>query len=382
MKRILFLTQGETEVASSRHRVFQFLPKLREAGFDTVVHPAVTRQETEKVFFGRTFGTQVQRVFRTFTRRVRDLHELGDYDYVFVQKPILPAPFFNIEQKIARQSKMIFDMDDAVYLKRPGGSVFTGLLSQSERIKAICKKSYKVVVANEHLAEFVRKSGADPVVIPTVVDVDSYRERSRVTKRDHKIPVIGWVGSPSTQHDLSLVMPALMDLHPKAPFVVRAIGGIPLSMPVRFPIEWKPWRLDHEVEDIAHLEIALAPLSNNPWNRGKSGLKIIQYWASGVPVIASPVGTYKDMIVDGENGLFASNTPEWVQAMLRVMKDPELCQKLIRNGLKTAEERYSLKSAFPKFLQLFQDSAGLEKKQETDAAAASRTTTPATPPAG
>ena len=128
MKRILFLTQGDRQTASSRHRVYQFLPILQKAGMEAVVHPAVTAQEFEAAFFQRTWKGQVQRYFKTFTRRVQDLHQARDFDYVFVQKSILPAPLFNLELRMAREARMIFDFDDAIYTKRSGGTWILSVL--------------------------------------------------------------------------------------------------------------------------------------------------------------------------------------------------------------------------------------------------------------
>lgn len=355
MKRILFLTQGDVHTASSRHRVLQFLPVLEKAGHEAVVHPAVMAEEFQQTFIARTWQGHLRRLFRTFLRRMQDLHQLADFDYVFVQKTILPAPFFNMELKIVREARMIFDMDDAIFLKRPGGAILANLWPQQRRVAGICRRSHRVTVGNAHLAEFVRQQGAEPVLLPTVVDTDTYATASRRIKHAAKIPVIGWVGSPSTQPDLDLVIPSLIDLHSRTPFVVRIIGGAQSAMPVRFPIEWKGWSLKSEAEDVALLDLGLAPLGDTPWNQGKCGLKVLQYWAAGVPVVASPVGVYREMIRDGENGFLASNREEWAEKLLALIKNAELRRRLIEGGRKTVEERYSLHAMGPRFLQVFEE---------------------------
>ncbi len=356
MKRILFLTQGELETPSSRHRVYQFIPTLEKAGFEAVVHPAVRSPEHHEAFIARSWGGLLQRLFRTFTRRVRDLHQLRDFDFIYVQKPILPAPFFNMEMRIAREAKMIFDFDDAIYLKKPGGNLIAQLWPQSQRVNQICKRAHRIVVGNHHLAEFVRKSKIEPMVLPTVVDTDLFEKQSQHNRREQKIPVLGWVGSPTTSPELNLVVPSLIDLHSKAAFVCRVIGGTPAAIPVRFPIEWRSWSLDGEVAAIAHLDIGLAPMRDTPWNRGKCGLKILQYWAAGVPVVASPVGVYKQMIRDGENGMLAASREEWTEKILALLKNSSLRQKMIEGGKRTVVENYSVKAIAPKFLSIFEES--------------------------
>jgi glycosyltransferase involved in cell wall biosynthesis len=356
MKRILFLTQGDLQTQSSRHRVYQFLPILDKAGYEYEVHPAVKKEEHHEAFLQRSLKGDVGRMFRTFTRRVKDLHQARDFDAVFVQKPILPAPLFNMELRIAREGRLIFDFDDAVFLKRPAGSWLASFWPQNKRIGTICKNSFRVSVGNRQLADFVRRDGVEPVMLPTVVDTDAFEKGvATVKKHSQKIPVIGWVGSPSTQSDLDLVLPSLIDLHSRVPFVVRIIGGVTSSLPVRFPIEWKPWKLESEIADIAHLDYGLAPMQNTEWNRGKSGLKVLQYWAAGVPVVASPVGIYRDLIREGENGVFATTPTDWAEKLLMLMKTPDLRRKIVEGGRRSVLNDYSLNSVASKFLTLFDE---------------------------
>jgi len=355
MKRILFLTQGDVQVPSSRHRVNLYLPWLEKAGFEAVVHPAVTVEEHHEAFITRSWRAMKQRGFRTFTRRMKDLHELRDFNYVFIQKPILPAPFFNMESRFARHRKMIFDFDDSIFLKKPGGSLLANWWPQEKRVISICRMAHRVITGNESLAGFVRKLKIEPIVLPTPVDTEMFATAANQPKRPSKIPVIGWVGSPSTQTGLDLVMPSLIDLHSRAPFVVRLIGTNPSAVPVRFPIEWKSWSLETEVSDVANLDVGLAPMKDTPWNRGKCGLKIMQYWAAGVPVVASPVGIYREIVRDGENGLLANTRADWSEKILALMKDPDLRKKVVQGGRKTVEERFSLKVLAPRFVQIFEE---------------------------
>lgn len=356
MKRILFLTQGDTHTPSSRYRVYQYIPALEKAGYEAVVHPAVTTEEFHEAFIARSYAGNFRRLFRTFTRRVRDLHQLRDFDYIFVQKPILPAPLFNMELRITRESpKTIFDFDDAIFVKKTGGAFLANLWPQARRIAGICRRSHRVVTGNEYLAEFVRKLGVQPTVIPTAIDTDAFTVQSKLTRHAQKIPVVGWVGSTTTQLDLDVLIPSLIDLHSKTPFVFRIIGGIHASIPARFPIEWKDWSLETEVKDVSYLDCGVAPMRDTSWNRGKCGLKVLQYWAAGVPVVASPVGIYQEMIQDGENGLLASNRNEWTEKILDLIKKPNLRQKIVAGGKKTVQEKYSLQTLAPHFLSLFEE---------------------------
>ncbi len=61
------------------------------------------------------------------------------------------------------------------------------------------------------------------------------------------------------------------------------------------------------------------PLPDTEWARGKCGYKLLQYFAAGVPAVASPVGVNPGLI-GTERGRLASTTEEW-QAELSGMID-------------------------------------------------------------
>ena len=89
------------------------------------------------------------------------------------------------------------------------------------------------------------------------------------------------------------------------------------------------------------LDIALAPLADNNFNRAKSNLRVLEYWAADYPVIASPVLPYK-FIKDDKDGLLAMEQYEWFDAMERLVKDENKRRQLIKNGRKRLEEEFDV----------------------------------------
>ncbi|MDD2707023.1 MAG: glycosyltransferase family 4 protein [Verrucomicrobiae bacterium] len=339
----------------SRFRVYQHLPMLKEEGVEGVVSPAVPSADYGPDGGRKSLGVVLKNGFKTFTRRVRNLHELRDYDYVFVQKTVLPAPFFNMEWRFSRQVKVIFDLDEPIFLKRPDSSLLGGLWPQERRLLAICRSAHRVVVENSFLAKFVSRAGVDPAVIPSAIDIKAYEIAGDAKKSPRKIPAVGWIGSQRQQAELRLATPSLIDLHSRTPFVVRLIGATLGAIPARFPIECKPWDLRTEAADLASLDIGLAPREDTEWNQCCSGLRILQYWAAGVPVVASPVGVYSEMVRDGENGFLAGNRDEWTEKLCLLIKNQELRRKFASEGRRTLQKSYSLPVVSPQLARVFSD---------------------------
>jgi glycosyltransferase involved in cell wall biosynthesis len=96
------------------------------------------------------------------------------------------------------------------------------------------------------------------------------------------------------------------------------------------------------------------PLSDDPWSKGKCGLKIIQYLSVGVPVVCTPVGINSDIVRDGENGFWATSHQEWVDRLSTLIQNPELRYQMGLKGIEAVEKEYSLAVASEKFFQVLQ----------------------------
>ena len=90
---------------------------------------------------------------------------------------------------------------------------------------------------------------------------------------------------------------------------------------------------------------------------GKCGYKLIQYMASGLPAVASPVGANSEIVVPGVTGFLADSHFEWVNALLQLWHDPDFRRKMGIAGRRRAEERYSLEVATPQLIGLLRQVA-------------------------
>ena len=68
-----------------------------------------------------------------------------------------------------------------------------------------------------------------------------------------------------------------------------------------------PWAEADEARQLAAGQIGVSWLPDDLWSRGKCGLKVLQYQAAGLPVVANPVGCQSEMIRPGENGILATD---------------------------------------------------------------------------
>lgn len=94
------------------------------------------------------------------------------------------------------------------------------------------------------------------------------------------------------------------------------------------------WNRDTYMYEMARCDIAICP-QNVELQPAKSNVKVVTAMSLGLPIIASPLRAYKEIIKPGENGFIASSAEEW-RAALEQLKSAELRRKISQNALRTA----------------------------------------------
>jgi len=216
--------------------------------------------------------------------------------------------------------------------------------------------SKHVIVGNSYLRDYALKFNPNVTVIPTVIDTKRYRPREQYEFRGK--PVIGWVGLAYNLSYLVRLRGALLKLRKEVgDFELRIICSRPLKMDgVR--TSFKRWSYEDEVVDIRGFDIGIMPLPDDEWARGKCGLKLLQYMACGVPVVASPVGVNTEIIRDGKNGFLARNEEEWIKKLSLLLRDEESRRQMGKAGRRTVQTRYSLRLWGPRLAGLYKRLGG------------------------
>lgn len=351
--RVLALSPIPEEGAGCRFRVAQYVPYLRDAGFDVTIRPFYTPEFFRLVYRPGHYARKAWSFARFTWRRLRELRELPRYDLVWLYREAVPAGPPAIESLIARSGvPMVTDFDDAIFLPSVSeANRIVGFLKYPGRVAAILRRSTHVVAGNSFLGAYARRHNQAVSVIPTVVDTTRFTPRSTPSPRGGEL-VVGWIGSPTTFPYLEAMGDVLREVARSRRFRLRVSGaGRRVDIP-GVPTDDVPWSLDREVELFNTCDIGIYPLTDDEWSRGKCGFKAIQFMACGVPVVAASVGVNREIILDGENGFLAATPGEWVEKLGRLLSDPALRARMAGAGRRTIEERYSLPVTAPKLAEV------------------------------
>jgi glycosyltransferase involved in cell wall biosynthesis len=280
------------------------------------------------------------------------MRKVKDYDLVYIlrEAALLGPPIF---EKLIHQQRVpiVFDFDDAVFVSyRSPSNGYLSYLKFASKTKTICRLASHVMVGNPYLAEYARQVNDQVTVIPTTVDTERYQAPPPQNKSGP--PVIGWTGSHSTVQHLNTLRGALKKLAEKESFRLRVIGT-PSYECSPIDVEAIRWRAETEVEDLRPVDIGVMPLPDDRWSKGKCGLKALQFMAMGIPTVCSPVGVNTDIIQDNQNGFIAGSEEEWVDKLGRLLRSPELRQRLGQAGRATVEQKYSAITQAPRVYEIF-----------------------------
>ena len=307
--KLLILTNNP-ERASYRQRIGMYLETLETHGIacTTAVLPA---------------GPLAR--YRLFTKA-------RDFDGVFLHKKGLNLfDAFNLRRNCRR---LIYNYDDAVMYsdKRPDRVSLSHLLP----FRRTARLADMIIVGSPYLAAQSRQLNANVKVLPIGLDTEDYLAK-QPDNSDGKIRLV-WIGSASTLAYLAELRPVLEQIGRTFNRVrLRIIGDTFFDLE-SMAVEKIPWRRETRAVQLAAADIGLGPLPSNPFTEGKCSFKILEYACSGLPVVASPVGTNGVFVKEGVTGFLASDHTQWLARLSQLIEDEQLRVRMGQAGMAWSKE--------------------------------------------
>lgn len=313
---VLFVSKRR-DAASTRYRIFQYWPYLEKAGWSLDYYPAGSG-------------------------RLGLLKKARRADIAVIQRRLFDA--FTIQVLKLFNPRIIFDFDDAIFLNDDGSPS----RRRRKRFDRITRAASLCLAGNRYLAGESRCERT--VVFPTTVELSRYRNL-QVDRPEPPPLTLVWIGSRSTRRYLEQHRPILEAIGRELPELeLKVIGD--------FRIDFSPlstrciaWSAETEVRELGRAHVGIAPMSDDPWTRGKCALKVIQYMACGLPVVSSDCGANAEIVRDGETGFLASTEEQWIQA-LRQLQDRQQREAMGQAALQRVEARFSAEALAEKLNEL------------------------------
>ncbi len=314
--KAIALIESENHV-SARYRLVPFAAALSRRGCSMVLHP----------------------VPRGFAGRLRLLKTLAAFDVVLLQR-MLPRGFeLSLMRRAAR--RLVFDFDDAVFHRDSFHRKGIDSTGHERRFARIACAADSLIAGNRHLADRAIAAGArreSVRVIPTCVEPSRYVPS--VSGESRGLELV-WIGSSSTLQGLEMrreLFAKLADHHAGLRLRVICDRFPGFDRPPIVPVRWSE---AGEAGALAAAHVGISWMPDDEWSKGKCGLKVLQYFAAGLPVIANPVGVHSLMVIPGETGFLADSDEQWIDAVAR-MADAGERKRMGKSAREFVEAHYSV----------------------------------------
>lgn len=266
------------------------------------------------------------------------------------------------------KKKIIVDVDDNYFdIRKDNPAAKDYAIGQQGRynLGAFLELCSGVTVSTYPLKEAYLKLNKNVDVLPNCNDIKDWPKRTE--KKDGLIR-IGYAGGSAHNDDLDLIaepMGRILEKYPNVVFEIMGailpekamelgskmikFGSADILKRFRFIAGTMAWQGYPEVLGSYGWDIGLAPLVDEPFNRGKSHIKWLEYSMIGATTVASPVYPYKEKIQgvstieEPFTGLFASTSDEWFEKLDTLVKNEKYRKQIAKNAYKYVKENWQQK---------------------------------------
>lgn len=252
-------------------------------------------------------------------------------------------------------AKLVIDLDDDPFVVNEGHPDKEKIEEKRQMRERMIKIADHIVCSTQQIADSVSKINPYVTVIPNAIDPKFWYKKNKVIK-DGKIR-IGWMSSGSHFADLPIINPVMKEILEKYPNVEFHFAGMTWD-------EHRSERFIHHKGSKNYLafpkwyagigiDIAVAPLKDNEFNRSKSNIKWMEAAMLEIPTVASDVAPYR-CIQHGTNGFLASNQVQWVKYLSLLIESEELRRKVGKEAKKEVLANWNIQKFLPKYTELFE----------------------------
>jgi len=259
--------------------------------------------------------------------------------------------------------KIVCDTDDLV-TDIPSYNFASRVFHNATGFKRIAIGQYRDADAVTCSTDYLRAATAEYnnrcYMVPNVADMSLWKHaRARQKEPRHRGDVrIYWGGGGGHYNDLLMIRDAMLRIYHQYPqtkfifsnFVPGWIAGLSAQRVFFLPLVpyQGPWQ---RLIRWLCVDIGLAPLEQNNFNRAKSHVKYLDYAMAGVAGVYQRIDAY-DSVLDGATGLLAGTPEEWYEKMKVLVENAGLRDGIGRTARREVEARWTVDTHAARYEQM------------------------------
>lgn len=291
---------------------------------------------------------------RYLRRIVERRRQLQAADAVILHRIKLTPIEFGPVRRLCR--KLVFDVDDAIYFRRPRqlGQPPDKSRFRQYKFARTCGISDLVLAGNHCLADRAARTASRVEVVPTPVELAAYESIDLPPNPSTLV----WIGLPENLPYLELVRPVIENLTREWPELRLRIVSAEFPDWPAVRMEKVPWAAAQEAASLVSAGIGIMPLTDDEWTHGKCAFKLLQYMAAALPCVGSAVGANLDAVIPGRTGFLASDGEEWQSSLQALLADPVRGRELGAAGRERVRQHYDSRLVSSRAADLIEDLVG------------------------
>jgi ubiquinone/menaquinone biosynthesis C-methylase UbiE/glycosyltransferase involved in cell wall biosynthesis len=267
-----------------------------------------------------------------------------------------------------KDKKLITECDDWIF-DIPAYNVASNPYKPNSDKEKIADQQFRlsdaIIVSTSFLKEALSTMYPDKAihVIPNAIDFDLWdnvKGDGVMTAKKDGVVRLGFSGCGNHGGDLEMIKPVLLKLledFPNLEIVISAefecfkdVKHERFIVPGRwvdimsYPSMIKGWDLD----------IGIAPLRDNQFNRSKSNLRWLEYSALGIPTVASRVRPFTESIHQAVDGVLCSTKQEWYSALKQLIEDADLRKTIGASAYERVKKDFNMDEVAKKYRDLLE----------------------------
>ena len=179
-------------------------------------------------------------------------------------------------------------------------------------------------------------------IVPNGIDTDRFNPKVAPIKAYKDRDIILFVGRLDKRKGLKRLINVFPELKKKFPKIKLVVVGEGVRESY---LDSLPWRLRKDVvftgyvsrEDLPSYYRSAKIFISPSYGSETFGIVLLEAMASEVPVIASDIPGYRNVIENNVNGLLFKTEKEMISSIVSLLTNKTLRDRLVKNALKTAE---------------------------------------------
>ncbi|MFH1722175.1 MAG: glycosyltransferase family 4 protein [Candidatus Altiarchaeota archaeon] len=341
-KQIIFISPFSSAAPSSIRMV-----ELSKSLDDPIlIFPAKDRYGESRIRGALTIG---------YSKRNPLSYLLCAYNQIVAFKPkivyfLKPNPYSflpALAYKLRWGGKLIFDCDewDPLTLKDNKAHWIKVFVSRILSVLAI-RYSDKIIVSNKNILKLLPiEKRKNCEYIPNGVDTEKFKRNPKKSPAEFTVM---YVGSLYKEEQVKPIMDAIPYLRSKIPSFKLVFVGPGNTSSLKKKANSKhvhfTGELTHEMipEVLSEADVVLAVFAHLPSLIYASNIKVFEYMAAEIPIIASNTGEISEILAHGDAGYILDfQSPHKIAEYIKSIHDhPDIAENKASKARKLAEERY------------------------------------------